>query len=497
MNKRVIDATADEISDVVAAESAANDALKAIPVIDAQNEQSGLWPTVSARLEEFFVRHREKLVWLHGLMFLFFLAVIVLPLFLPEAAEDATPLNDFTRFANFAMWGLWFPLIFLSVIFTGRSWCGLLCPMGAASEWANKKGLQRAIPAWVRWEGTPIVSFLLITILGQTVGVRDHPEAMAEVFGGTMLLAILVGFVYGKKKRAWCRHMCPIGLLLGVFSRIGMVQFAPKRPRAGGDRFTEKTVCPTMIDIPRKEESRHCIECFRCVQPKARGGLFMRLRHPGREIERIRSHNPNPFEIWFLFLGTGIALGGFLWLVLPQYQALRRTLGEWLINLEWYWIGDAGPAWLMSVHPERREVFNWLDFFTIVGFMVGCMLLITLVLGLTTTLSAWLSGKMGGDKNFRARFVELGYQYAPVAMVSLIIGLGAALFEPFLAIDAAMPGMSKLALFVGSIFWSLWLGWKILAHQGLNPFNRLLPLFPGLLGSLAVGVAWWPGIFGL
>lgn len=333
--------------------------------------------------------------------------------------------------------------------------------------------------------------------LGQTVGVRDHPEAMAEVFGGTMLLAILVGFVYGKKKRAWCRHMCPIGLLLGVFSRIGMVQFAPKRPRAGGDRFTEKTVCPTMIDIPRKEESRHCIECFRCVQPQARGGLFMRLRHPGREIERIRSHNPNPFEIWFLFLGTGIALGGFLWLVLPQYQALRRTLGEWLINLEWYWIGDAGPAWLMSVHPERREVFNWLDFFTIVGFMVGCMLLITLVLGLTTTLAAWLSGKMGGDKSFGARFVELGYQYAPVAMVSLIIGLGAALFEPFSAIDVAMPGMSKLALFVGSIFWSLWLGWKILANQGINPFNRLLPLFPGLVGSLVVGAAWWPGIFGL
>lgn len=129
--------------------------------------------------------------------------------------------------------------------------------------------------------------------------------------------------------------------------------------------------------------------------------------------------------------------------------------------------------------------------------MVGCMLLIALVLSLTTALASWLSGKMGGDKNFRARFVELGYQYAPVAMVSLIIGLGAALFEPFTAIHAAMPGMSKLVLFVGSILWSLWLGWKILAHQGLNPPNRLLPLLPGLLGSLAVGAAWWPGIFGL
>ncbi|HDK37930.1 MAG TPA: 4Fe-4S binding protein [Thiolapillus brandeum] len=461
------------------------------------SKRPGLWPAASASIEAFFVRHRNKLVWVHGLMFLFFLAVILLPLFLPEPTEDSNPIDNFTRFANFTIWGLWFPLVFLSVIFTGRSWCGLLCPMGAASEWANKKGLQRTIPAWVRWEGTPIISFLIITVLGQTVGVRDHPEAMAEVFGGTMLAAILLGFIYGRNKRAWCRHMCPIGLLLGVFSRIGMVQFAPKRPRKGGDRFTEKTVCPTMIDIPRKEESRHCIECFRCIHPEARGGLFLRLRKPGEEIENIRHHHANPYEVWFLFMGTGIALGGFLWLVLPQYQTLRRQIGEWLIDREWFWIGDAGPWWLMSIHPERREVFNWLDFFTIVGFMLACMILITLVLGITTTLAGWLSVRLGGDRSFKEAFTDLGYQYAPVAMISLVIGLGAALFEPLALIHEALPRMSKLALFLVSIIWSLWLGWRILRNQAITAQRRWLPLLPGLLGSLAVGAAWWPGIFGL
>ncbi|BAO43754.1 polyferredoxin [Thiolapillus brandeum] len=457
----------------------------------------GRWPGVAARIEAFFVHHREQLVWVHASMFLVFLAVIFLPLFLPEPAENSSIWNNFTRFANFAMWGLWFPLVFLSVIFSGRSWCGLLCPMGAASEWANRKGLQRAIPAWVRWEGTPLISFLIITILGQTVGVRDHPEAMAEVFGGTMLAAILLGFVYGRNKRAWCRHMCPIGLLLGVFSRIGMVQFAPKRPRPGGDRFTEKTVCPTMIDIPRKEESRHCIECFRCVQPQARGGLFLRLRKPGEEIENIQKHHANLWEVGFLFMGTGIALGGFLWLVLPQYQWLRQRVGEWFVDHEIYWIGDTGPWWLMSVHPERREVFNWLDFFTIVGFMLACMLAITVILSLTTAAASWLSMKLGSQRGFRQSFTELGYQYAPVAMISLVIGLGAALFDPLSLLHEAAPRMVKLALFLTSIAWSLWLSWRILGNQQITPVKRALPLIPGLLGSLAVGAAWWPGIFGL
>ena len=470
-----------------------------IPIVISGRARPGRLPRLAAGIEDLFVRNRDRLVWLHGVFFVFFLALIFLPLLLPEPPEDATPLNNFTALSLYAMWGLWFPLVFLSVIFTGRSWCGILCPMGAASEWANKRGLKRPIPAWVRWEGTPIVSFLLITILGQTVGVRDHPEAMAEVFGGTLLAALLLGFFYGRNKRAWCRHMCPIGLLLGVFSRIGAWQFAPKRKRPGGDSYTERTVCPTMIDIPRKEESRHCIECFRCVNPRARGGLFLKLRRPGEEIEQIRSHNPNPYEVWFLFLGTGVSLGGFLWLVLPSYWELREAVAEWFFAHGWFWIGESGPSWLMSVHPERREVFAWLDFITISGFMTACMLAFALVLGLTTWLAAWLSGTQAGDRTLRERFVELGYQYAPVAMVSLVIGLGATLFESLRAVglDAAHVAWVKAALFMIGILWSVWLGSRILGRQGVSPGRRWLPLAPGLLGSLFVGATWWPGIFGL
>jgi hypothetical protein len=470
-----------------------------IPVTVNGRPRPGRLPRLAAFIEDLFVRHRDHLVWLHALFFVFFLALIFLPLWLPEPPEHATPLSNFTAFSIYVMWGLWFPLVFLSVIFTGRSWCGILCPMGAASEWANKKGLKRPIPAWVRWEGTPIVSFLIITILGQTVGVRDHPEAMAEIFGGTLFCAILLGFIYGRNKRAWCRHMCPIGLLLGVFSRIGAWQFAPKQKRAGGDQYTEKTVCPTMIDIPRKEESRHCIECFRCVNPRARGGLFLRLRTPGEEIEQIRSHNPNPYEVWFLFLGTGVALGGFLWLVLPFYWELREAVAGWFFGHGWFWVGEPGPGWLMSVHPERREVFAWLDFITITGFMSACMLVFAVVLGFTTWLAAWLSGRNSGDRGLQERFVELGYQYTPVAMMSLVIGLGATLFESLRAVGLDTSGIAwvKAALFMTGLVWSIRLGHQILGVQGVPLARRWLPLAPGLAGSLFVGAAWWPGIFGI
>jgi hypothetical protein len=443
----------------------------------------------SVPLELAFVWLRPKLPWLHALLFVGFLIVLLVPVALPEAPFT----SKLADFSNWLIWGLWFPLVFISVLISGRSWCGMLCPMGAASQWMNNIGLKRPVPGWLRWEGTPIVSFILITILGQTVGVRDYPIALLEVFGGTLMAALLIGFLYGqgRGRRAWCRHACPIGLLLGVFSRLSIVDLVPKRPRKGGDAYTERGMCPTMIDINRKTESRHCIMCMRCVHPQRNGGLTLRLRPPGEEVADIHNHHPSMSEIWFLLLGTGVALGGFLWLVLPEYQTLRQLAGSWAIEHELYWIGNPGPAWLMSVHPEARETFVWLDFILIVGWMLGVMLLFTLLLGMLNSVSTGLAGRLGARGERRQRYIELGYQFAPVAMVSLLLGLGGELFNN-------LPQQSiiwvKLILLAGAFSWSVALGWRILRNQGLNPVASLLSMIPGITGITLIVAGWWPAV---
>ena len=453
------------------------------------------------RLELWIAPHRDWLGWVHVAMFFGFAILTVVPLFLPVPISRSQHFwNNFSLFANFVIWGLWFPLVFVSVIFTGRSWCGVLCPLGAASEWANRVGLKRPVPRWVRWRGTPIVSFVVITILAQTVGARDYATGIAEVFGLTFAAAAVLGFVYGpgRSARAWCRHMCPIGLMLGVFSRIGAVQFLPKRPRPGGDAYTEKGICPTMIDLNRKQESRHCIECFRCVNPRARGGLRLAFRWPGREVARIRDHNPNLAEVCFLFLATGLALGGFLWIVLPQYSALRAAIGIWAIDHGWYWIGTAGPSWLMVVHPAARETFTWLDFFMITGFMLACAALLTTALAATTAFSSWLAGRLGGDLDGRQRFIELAYAYMPVAMISLVIGLGGKLFAALGEVGLSMQTLEavKIGLFALSVAWSLALSRRLLARQGLAGVRCLTASLPTVAGIGLIGLAWSPALFG-
>ncbi|WP_448191200.1 4Fe-4S binding protein [Azospirillum sp. sgz301742] len=454
---------------------------------------------LGAAAERLFVWLRPWLPAVHAVMFVGFLAILFVPLLFDDPPADAGPFDHVTVLAHTLLWGVWFPLAFLSVVLTGRSWCGLLCPMGASSEWAGKVGLKRPVPAWLRWPGTPVASFILVTVWGQTVGVRDHPESAAILFGSVFAAALVIGFLFGRGKRAWCRHACPIGLLLGVYSRLGAVEFAPKRPETGGDRWTEKTVCPTLIDLKRKTESRHCIECFRCVGPSSQGGLYLKLRAPGAEIETVAAHNPSLSEVLFLFMGTGVALGGFLWLVLPSYQNLRMAVGDWGIDHGWYWLGEAGPSWLMAVYPERREVFRWLDFILIVGYMLSWLAALTATLSATTAASAWLSARLApGVAGVRARFVQLGYQYAPVAMVSLLLGLGSGLFDTLALLGlkpAAVLGAKGLVFALGAL-WSLRLGDRLLAAQGVPATWRWLPLLPGALGSFAIGAAWYPALFG-
>jgi hypothetical protein len=151
----------------------------------------------------------------------------------------------------------------------------------------------------------------------------------------------------------------------------------------------------------------------------------------------------------------------------------------------------------MAVYPEQREVFRWFDFFLISGYMLAWTALATAVLGGMTALAAWLSGRLGGDSNFRRRFVELGYQFLPVAMVSLLLGLGGDLFLGLrlLGLGASGIALVKLLLFFGGIVWSIGLGNRLLARQSVAARWRWLALVPGVLGSLAIGAAWYPAIF--
>ncbi len=444
------------------------------------------------RLTETFFNQKQRLIfYMHIGTAVFFVVLMGASLLWSDPIQPGY--TYFQEMSTFLVWGLWFPLVFLSVLFTGRSWCGLFCPMGAASQWVSKIGLKRQNPVWLRWEGTPIFCFIIVTILGQTMGVRDHAYSMTLLFIELFILALLVGFLFGRNKRSWCRHCCPIGLLLGVFSRLGAVSFSPLKQPLQSEGYSEKGVCPTYIDLKNKSESRHCITCFKCVQPTTGKGIVLEVRKPGQEIEEIGKRNANFSEVFFLFSATGLSLGGFLWLLLPQYQLFRQAIGTWLLEQGAYWVGRPGPIWLMAVFPQEREVFVWLDFLSISLFMSGLMVIFIVLLSLLTITSSHLFFK--NTKSHFRLFLELGYQYAPIAMVSLIVGLGNDLFVHIAQSSFEIALFVKSGLFLIGLLWSLCLGWKISFPFEENSYIRIYKLLPTYLGTVIIAICWGLAIF--
>lgn len=442
----------------------------------------------AAGIETFFLGFKVKFYVIHIIMLAALLVLMIVPAALPLPSDDDTVFTSFTLFARYLIWGLWFPLALVSVIPFGRAWCGLLCPQGAISEYASKIGLNRALPGWIRLGWVPVLSFVLITLFGQVVGVRDYPLPAMEVFIGTTLLAVLIGFLYGgRDRRVWCRYLCPMGPLLGLLSRLGVVSFDKNGSSARG----RGTLCPTFINTTAKTSCQNCIECFKCVEPEDPGSLHLRLRRPGVEVERIHESEPNIWEVVFIFVATGLAFGSFYWQATPLFIDYKQALGSIFLDLGLGdLIGSSGPWYLIVNYPAAGEVFIWLDFIAISTFMLGSMVVVTLALFAFTALSALISGVSGHEETFAEAVVRLGYLYAPVALVSLVLGLGLMLFGSLGSLGISASAIR--ALEIG--FLLLGAAWSVFLASRLNRGPRAA-LVPSVAGVFAVAYLWYSVLF--
>ena len=417
------------------------------------------------------------------------MVVVFISLFLimaaPACLNPYVP-SDWSLWARELIWSTWFPVTLFSVILVGRAWCGTLCPMGALSEVAGRYGFRLLLPDWLKSPALPLITFVAVTILGQMMGVRSNSLATVMLLGGIMILAILVGLLYGRgRNRPWCRHACPIGMMLGLYGRLSTVDFRPLR-RSGtpqSEGYAERGVCPTMIELPAKRSARHCIECLRCVDG-SRPACGISLRHPGAEIENIKNNRADKWEVLGLFLGDGIALGGFLWLKLPQYRLIRW----WLQSL-------LPPPEKWPLELMRSDLFPWLlrhppshllDGLAIAMFMLMSMILIGVMLAALTALAAMLA-RPTPRQPLGQTMAMMGYQIAPIALVSLLLGLGGGL------IDFGMPPI-RIGLFAAAGAWSLWLGWRIMASLNVPSARRLLALLPRLASVLLLALLWSPAL---
>lgn len=141
-----------------------------------------------------------------------------------------------TNLTTSFVWRLWWPMIVLSAIFLGRVWC-MICPVELITTFFAKIGLKRKRPKWIL-SGWVITLFYLVV---STIGVTLLEIDLNPVYTSLYLLiiigvAIISGLIF--EKNTFCRYICPVGYLLGIFSKMAFL----------GWRVKKKSVCDSCHD---------------------------------------------------------------------------------------------------------------------------------------------------------------------------------------------------------------------------------------------------------
>ena len=419
--------------------------------------------------------------------------LVAVPAFLPLPDNSAHLWNDLTVAAQFAFWGIWWPFVLVSMVLVGRAWCGMLCPEGTLTEFASRWSLGRAVPRWITWGGWPFLAFAGTTVYGQMTSVYGYPKPVLAVLGGSTGAAILVGLVYGRNKRVWCRYLCPVNGVFAVLSKLAPLNFqvdraawaASEKP-APGTGFN----CAPLVPVKAMRGGGACHMCGRCSGH--RGAVSLGLRSPNHEIVHVAGDEPSTEQTVLILFGMmALAVGAFQWSSSPWYIEAKQWLATRLIERGTLWpLETSAPWFVLTNYPDHSDVLSLLDGSLLLAYIAAATLVLGGALCGIVALATLALGPWSGR-----RFHHLTQTLIPIAGCGVFLGLSA-LTVTFLRGDGiVIPHVAgiRAGLLAGASLWSVWLAWRV---AGLSAGGLRRMLAAACIACAAVlSVANWALLF--
>jgi transcriptional regulator with AAA-type ATPase domain/NAD-dependent dihydropyrimidine dehydrogenase PreA subunit len=376
----------------------------------------------------------------YGFTFGFFAIVVAVLMLGPQSRDQNVALNFF--------WAWWWLGILISFPFVGRLWCAV-CPFMIYGEVAQKLSLwlyPRKLLPWSRreaeqWGGWFLFALFTLILLWEELWDLENTAYLS----GCLLLLITAGAVVFSllfERRFWCRYLCPIGGMNGLFAKLSMTELRAQQgicsascttyqcykggPEKGEGQETKG--CPLYSHPAQLGDNRNCVLCMTCLKACPHRSVEINLRPPG--IELWTTHTSTYAEVSLLFL----LFGAVLLHRLPEIEVL---LGR-------------------SLHLDQ---FGW---------HLGASLLALLIPGAIALIAHQLIRFVKRGKS--RPFLELAYGYLPIVLGANIahylqlglteagrvvpvtfatFGLGTANLPIFVAHPAVIAFLQAIALLFG------------------------------------------------
>ena len=202
-------------------------------------------------------------------------------------------------------WAWWWPLILLGFPLVGRLWCSF-CPFMVWGEIVQRCGrvLGWHPQRWPRgnsdtWASPWLAAGFAAILLWEEVWNLQNTAWLSSC----LLLLITAGAVVGSlrfEKRFWCRHLCPVGGMNGLFAKLSILELRAQGGTCSGSCSTYACFkggpadgeglatagCPLGTHPAHLTDNRNCVLCLTCAQACAHRSVQLALRPPGADIQR-------------------------------------------------------------------------------------------------------------------------------------------------------------------------------------------------------------------
>jgi hypothetical protein len=234
------------------------------------------------------------------------------------------------NFGTVLSWRLWWALLPLSFFAFGKAWCAI-CPLALLSDLTNRLSpITRVMPRWLREHGAWVMAgaFLALSWAHAIFDIHGSPLLTGFIFVGLGVSAVVLAVRY--ERRAFCRFVCPIGLMGGMYALTSPLALRANesacRTGCGKKSCVVAPDCK-LYEYPRTLDSnRYCVLCGDCVKDCEHNSPRLILRAPTSELAEIRK--PVFAEAVFVILLVGMILSEVIRKT-PLYPRIMQTALEW------------------------------------------------------------------------------------------------------------------------------------------------------------------------
>jgi len=202
-------------------------------------------------------------------------------------------------------WAWWWPLVLLGFPLLGRLWCSF-CPFMVWGEIAQRtaRALGWRAARWPRGNSdgwaSPLqaAGFALILLWEEVWNLQD-----TAWLSSCLLLLITAGAVIGSlrfEKRFWCRYLCPVGGMNGLFAKLSILEIRAQAGTCSGSCSSyacfkggpadgeglASAGCPLGTHPAHLSDNRNCVLCLTCAQACPHRSVQLALRPPAADIQR-------------------------------------------------------------------------------------------------------------------------------------------------------------------------------------------------------------------